>query len=101
MKTVYISYANIKALHPCAGELRKVRRLFGKRKRMIVTVKRAVALASRFDFGWLATAGDQSFDHGVDTYDRECIWQKRQKLGGIICDDGSNVCVGSRCSGVD
>ena len=54
MKTIYISYANIKALHPCAGELRKVRRLFGKRKRMVVTAKLAVALASRFNFGWLA-----------------------------------------------
>ena len=54
MKPVYISYASIKALHPCADQLRKVRRLFGKRKRMAVTIKRAVALASRFSFTWLA-----------------------------------------------
>ena len=54
MKPVYISYETIEALHPCADQLREVRKLFGKRKRMAVTVKRAVALASRFNFDWLA-----------------------------------------------
>ena len=54
MKTVYISYQSIKDLHPCADQLRVVRKLFGKRKRMAVTIGRAVALSSQFDFNWLA-----------------------------------------------
>ena len=54
MKTVYISYQSIKDLHPCADQLRAARKLFGKRKRMAVTVQRAVDLSSQFNFGWLA-----------------------------------------------
>ena len=54
MKTVYISYQSIKDLRPCADQLCTVRKLFGKRKRMAVTIGRAVALSSQFDFNWLA-----------------------------------------------
>ena len=54
MKTVYISYQSIKYLRPCSDQLRNVCKLFGKRKRLAVTVKRAVALSSQFDFHWLA-----------------------------------------------
>jgi len=54
MKQVYITLQQIKALHPCADQMRAVYNLFGKKRRMLVTEQRAVALASRFKFHWLA-----------------------------------------------
>src|SRR3990167_3591619 len=53
MKQVYITLQQIKALNPCATALREVRTLFGKRTRLLVTERRAVALAQQFDFYWL------------------------------------------------
>ena len=50
----YITLEQIKQHDPCASEFRKVKRFFGKRKRIAVTVRRAVAVANRFDFDWLA-----------------------------------------------
>jgi len=50
----YITLKQIKAHSPCADQFRKVRRFFGKRTRIAVTVKAAVAVADRFDFNWLA-----------------------------------------------
>ena len=50
----YITFASIKAHKPCAGQLRRIRRLFGRRKRIAVTVRAAQAVASWADFGWLA-----------------------------------------------
>jgi len=54
MKQVYITMQQIKALSPCADQRRAVYNLFGKKRRMLVTEQRAVALASRFNFNWLA-----------------------------------------------
>src|SRR3990167_6285967 len=50
----YITLKQIKAHQPCADEFRAACRLFGKRKRIAVTVKAAVAVADKFDFKWLA-----------------------------------------------
>ena len=54
MKPVYISLQQIKALNPCADQFHAARRFFGKRKRVAVSVRLAVSLASKFDFQWLA-----------------------------------------------
>ena len=53
-KLVHIALKQIRALHPCEDALRDVRRFFGARKRVQVTVKAAVAVAQRFNFEWLA-----------------------------------------------
>ena len=50
----YITLQQIKRHNPCASEFRKVKRFFGKRKRIVVTVRRAVAVADQFNFDWLA-----------------------------------------------
>ena len=50
----YITLEQIKRHHPCASEFRRVKRFFGKRKRIVVTVRRAVAVADQFNFDWLA-----------------------------------------------
>src|SRR3990167_2858016 len=50
----YITLQQIKRHNPCASEFRKVKRFFGKRKRIVVTVRRAVAVADQFNFYWLA-----------------------------------------------
>ena len=71
----YSTYQQIKALHPCSDQLRKAHRLFGKRKRMRVTVDRAIALACEFDFEWLAErtltgAARQAYEQA-----RAAVWQ--------------------------
>src|SRR3990172_6805688 len=53
MNPIYITLQQIEALNPCATVLREVRTLFGKRTRLLVTERRAVALAQQFDFYWL------------------------------------------------
>ena len=50
----YITLEQIKRHHPCASEFRRVKCFFGKRKRIVVTVRRAVAVADQFNFDWLA-----------------------------------------------
>src|SRR3990167_7482225 len=50
----HITLKQIKAHNPCREEYVKVRRFFGKRKRIAVTVKAAVAVAGQFNFDWLA-----------------------------------------------
>src|SRR3990167_8680413 len=50
----HITLKQIKAHQPCADEFRAACRLFGKRKRIAVTVEAAVAVAGQFDFAWLA-----------------------------------------------
>src|SRR3990167_6446838 len=50
----YITLKQIEAHQPCANQFRAARRLFGKQKRILVTVDAAVAVADRFDFDWLA-----------------------------------------------
>ena len=50
----YITLEQIEQHNPCASEFRKVKRFFGKRKRIVVTVRRAVAVADQFNFDWLA-----------------------------------------------
>ena len=50
----YITLKQIKQLHPCRNQYRAASRLFGKRKRMAVSVRLAESLATRFDFYWLA-----------------------------------------------
>ena len=54
MTRKYLTLSQIKGYQPCTSAWRKVRRLFGRRQRIEVTVKRAVALAQQFDFEWLA-----------------------------------------------
>ena len=50
----YITLEQIEQHNPCASEFRKVKRFFGKRKRIVVTVRRALAVAHQFKFNWLA-----------------------------------------------
>jgi len=55
MKTArYLSWADIKKHNPCADQYRAAHKLFGKRKRIKVTVAAAVAVADQFYFAWLA-----------------------------------------------
>ena len=49
----YITLKQIKAHNPCASEFCKVKRFFGKRTRIAVSVRLAVSVATRFDFDWL------------------------------------------------
>ena len=50
----YITLQQIKQHDPCADQFRKARRLFGKRKRIAVTVALAVKVAPLFDWRWLS-----------------------------------------------
>ena len=50
----YITLKQIAAHNPCADQYRTARRLFGKRKRIAVTVAPAVKVAPLFDWHWLA-----------------------------------------------
>ena len=50
----HITLKQIKAHNPCASEFRKVKRFFGKRTRIAVSVRLAVSVATRFNLHWLA-----------------------------------------------
>src|SRR5574341_269324 len=50
----YITVNQIKALNPCADQFCRFKRFMGKRQRIAVSVKAAIAVADQFDFDWLA-----------------------------------------------
>lgn len=50
----YLALEQIKAHMPCVEQYRAAVKFFGKRKRVAVTKKNALAAAQRFNFDWLA-----------------------------------------------
>ena len=50
----FLTLDQIKQHRPCPSAWRRARRLFGRRKRIAVTVRACVAVADWVDFGWLA-----------------------------------------------
>ena len=50
----YITLQSIKAHNPCEDQYKKACKLFGKRKRIAVSVRLALSVADQFDWDWLA-----------------------------------------------